>query len=290
VLCSCWLLKLVLSHVQKSNTKKVGYKTGMRKVDNQRNVESFRRQSAIRQAKMSQELSDELNLANMCESCAELFVELLNCCFACLTCQSARKDPSEEVKIHLEDKERNMRRLSTSNIATVPIQKEILGIDGRRPSSSRVSSSRKKSRKSKINYDDEIADPQNNMYSDDERKVIVFHPHSFPEVSWDPSKKPRRSSLAVSSERKQSRRSTITRHRNSIFVPSVKDDVDHDVQISTYEPTGRGILKNISVKPENNEESGVPQGAPPDKERPELSTLDEISSIDQKDILENKEA
>jgi len=51
----------------------------------------------------------------------------------------------------------------------------------RRPSSSRVSSSRKKSRKSKINYDDEIADPQNNMYSDDERKVIVFHPHSFPE-------------------------------------------------------------------------------------------------------------
>jgi len=160
----------------------------------------------------------------------------------------------------------------------------------RRPSSSRVSSSRKKSRKSKINYDDEIADPQNNMYSDDERKVIVFHPHSFPEVSWDPSKKPRRSSLAVSSERKQSRRSTITRHRNSIFVPSVEDDVDHDVQISTYEPTGRGILKNISVKPENNEESGVPQGAPPDKERPELSTLDEISSIDQKDILENKEA
>ena len=76
------------------------------------------------------ELSEELNLANMCESCAELFVELLNCCFACFTCQSARKDPSEEVKIHLEDKERNMRRLSVSNIEAVAIKKEILGIDG----------------------------------------------------------------------------------------------------------------------------------------------------------------
>jgi|SaaInlStandDraft_1057018.scaffolds.fasta_scaffold888393_1 hypothetical protein len=33
-----------------------------------------------------------------------------------------------------------------------------------------------------------------------------------------------------------------------------------------YEPTGKGILKNISVKPENNEESAEPQEAPPDKE------------------------
>ena len=76
------------------------------------------------------ELSDELNLANMCESCAELLVEMLNCCFACFTCQSARKDPAEEVKIHLEDKERNMRRLSTSNIESIPIKKEIVEIDG----------------------------------------------------------------------------------------------------------------------------------------------------------------
>lgn len=258
----------------------------MRKVDNQRNVESFRRQSAIRQAKMSQELSDELNLANMCESCAELLVELLNCCFACFTCQSARKDPAEEVKIHLEDKERNMRRLSTSNIESIPRKKEIVGIDGRRQSMS--SSSRRKSRKSKINFEDAIADPQHNMYSDDEREVIVFHPHSFPEVSWDPSKQPRRSSLAVSNESKQSRRSTITRHRKSIFVPLVEDDVVHDVQMSTYEPTGKGILKNVYVKPENNEESADPQGAPPDQEKPKSPTSD-ISSIGEKETLANNE-
>jgi len=236
---------------------------------------------------MSQELSDELNLANMCESCAELLVELLNCCFACFTCQSARKDPAEEVKIHLEDKERNMRRLSTSNIESIPIKKEILGIDGRRQSM--TSSSRRKSRKSKINFEDAIAEPQNNMYSDNEREVIVFHPHSFPEVSWDPSKQPRRSSLAVSNESKQSRRSTITRHRKSIFVPLVEDDVVHDVQMSTYEPTGKGILKNISVKPENNEESAEPQEAPPDKEKPKSPTSDENSSIGEKKTLASNE-
>ena len=33
-----------------------------------------------------------------------------------------------------------------------------------------------------------------------------------------------------------------------------------------YEPTGKGILKNVYVKPENNEESADPQGAPPDQE------------------------
>jgi len=139
------------------------------------------------------------------------------------------------------------------------------------------------------------------MYSDEERQVIFFHPHSFPEVSWDPSKQPRRSSLAVTSERKQSRRSTITRHRNSIFVPSVEDDVVHDVKISTYEPTGKGILKNIKVKPENNEESAEPQGAPPDiVERPKSTAFEEIyqsesvemavPSIEEKDILANNEA
>ena len=71
------------------------------------------------------ELSDELNLANVCESCSELLIEMLNCCFACFTCQSARKDASKEVKLHLQDKERYKRRKSVDKIdEKVPITED----------------------------------------------------------------------------------------------------------------------------------------------------------------------
>ncbi|CAG5100011.1 Oidioi.mRNA.OKI2018_I69.XSR.g16801.t1.cds [Oikopleura dioica] len=268
----------------------------MRKAENIRNVETFRRQSAIRQAKMSKELSDEFSIANMCESCSELFVEVLNCCFACLTCQNARKDSGEESRIHLEDKERNIRRMSGSNIRdSIPIQEEIFR---RRRSSlapllATPSKEKKRpSRKSKVNYEDEIEDPKNNMYSDEERKVIVFHPHSFPEVTWDPKKQPRRSSLAVSSERKQTRRTTIHHHRNSVFVAPVEeeDTPPPEVMMSTYETNSKGILKNISVQPEINKEDSTahPEDSACEGESSSLQEIEETPALAESCSIEDE--